>query len=395
VEIHDVARLCHEANREYCKLIGDPVAPRWDHSDQDRVIAGVEFVLAHPEATPKDVHDEWLRFMRSNGWSYGPTKDLLSKQHPAMTSFEQQPPAQRIKDRMFIALVNTMAPLFGYAGDRRQCVEIPLLKRAVVEQAECIRRLREENVRLQKVIDGSGNQLSLEREACIQHFEKFAKLEAENARLKELAESANDTKESRRLERVADQDICGDCEKIHKTLQEEREEKLDRLLDRADDMRNSLAEIDSDTLGLSLCRGLQSRNAHSEELISRIGILDRSNKALRDALSDAEKEIEETDEELLDSHVDLQKAEEALKRFEPGDDTLVQWQFGKRADAKWREAFEEHVDEFVGQNNRARAAQQADRAMKTTAENLAQAIDAEFTRLICNGSSRLSFNPLL
>ena len=43
------ARMAHEANRTYCEIIGDPVAPKWDGADSEfrnSILQGVKGVLA-------------------------------------------------------------------------------------------------------------------------------------------------------------------------------------------------------------------------------------------------------------------------------------------------------------------------------------------------------------
>ena len=34
VEVAGIARVCHEANRAYCVVVGDPVLPGWDELEE-------------------------------------------------------------------------------------------------------------------------------------------------------------------------------------------------------------------------------------------------------------------------------------------------------------------------------------------------------------------------
>jgi hypothetical protein len=82
-----VARVCHQANKTYCELIGDTSQVDWDKADEgirQSAVAGVRFAYDNPMAQPSAQHEQWLAFKASQGWKYGPTKDESLKQHPAM-----------------------------------------------------------------------------------------------------------------------------------------------------------------------------------------------------------------------------------------------------------------------------------------------------------------------
>ena len=86
MELAEVARVCHEANRAYCETLGDSTQPPWEDAptwQQQSAIAGVRFHHEHPDATDADSHDEWL------------------KTHPCMVAFDELPEHQRKKDRLF------------------------------------------------------------------------------------------------------------------------------------------------------------------------------------------------------------------------------------------------------------------------------------------------------
>ena len=85
---HDITKLAqfaHEVNASYCRFIGDftqdpwAFAPRWQ---KDSAIAGVQFLLDNPEATPADTHESWLSVKEADGWVYGEEKDADKKTHP-------------------------------------------------------------------------------------------------------------------------------------------------------------------------------------------------------------------------------------------------------------------------------------------------------------------------
>lgn len=111
LSIEQVAALCHEANREYCKAIGDHSqvewidAPQWQRSS---AISGVKFRLRYPDADPSQSHSNWLNVKLSDGWSYGPVKDPEKKEHPCMRPFYDLPPEQQAKDHLFTGIISAL-----------------------------------------------------------------------------------------------------------------------------------------------------------------------------------------------------------------------------------------------------------------------------------------------
>jgi hypothetical protein len=117
VMLMHVAQVCHEANRAYCKAMGDhsqvpfEMAPQWQISS---AIKGVAFLLMNPEAGPEASHISWMAEKQAGGWVYGEEKDAEKKTHPCMIPFEQLPPEQQAKDYIFHAIVRAM--MGGHGG---------------------------------------------------------------------------------------------------------------------------------------------------------------------------------------------------------------------------------------------------------------------------------------
>lgn len=108
------ARAAHEANRAYCQYLGDDSQPPWkDAPDWQResCIQGVRAIAADPDTTPAQQHYEWMRTKLVEGWTYGDTKDVEAKTHPCMKPYDELPPEQQFKDKLFDAVVR--AVLFG------------------------------------------------------------------------------------------------------------------------------------------------------------------------------------------------------------------------------------------------------------------------------------------
>jgi RyR domain len=108
-ENHQIAMVCHEANRAL-QLIQDapgiPVADPWELIDDDMVesvVIGVAGVLAGN--TPVQSHALWCETRREQGWVYGPVKDAAKKTHPCLVPYDQLPEDQQLKDALFATIV--------------------------------------------------------------------------------------------------------------------------------------------------------------------------------------------------------------------------------------------------------------------------------------------------
>lgn len=110
MNIEQIARVCHAANREYCASIGDDSQKAWPEAEQwqrDSAIKGVRYALANQDAPAAAQHDAWLRDKEADGWKYGPVKDADKKEHPCFVSYSELPQEQRIKDHLFKAVVRS------------------------------------------------------------------------------------------------------------------------------------------------------------------------------------------------------------------------------------------------------------------------------------------------
>ncbi len=113
MQIIQIARAAHEVNAAYCLSIGDDSQPGWNEAPQwqrDSAVAGVQYRLDHPESTPADSHNSWLKQKAEDGWSYGSVKDPELKKHPCFLPYEQLPPHQKTKDYLFQAVVDALSP---------------------------------------------------------------------------------------------------------------------------------------------------------------------------------------------------------------------------------------------------------------------------------------------
>ena len=106
----EIARVCHEVNRAYCKSIGDDSQPTWEDAPEwarESARMGVDFHTMGnfgPEAS----HISWMKQKLDDGWVYGPVKNPRTKEHPCLVPFGELPVEQQSKDYIFRAIVHTL-----------------------------------------------------------------------------------------------------------------------------------------------------------------------------------------------------------------------------------------------------------------------------------------------
>ena len=112
MKTEDIARLCHEFNRAYCRTLGDGSQLPWEEApdwQRQSAINGVVFQLANPWSGPSASHDNWMREKLGQGWVYGVKKDPEAKTHPCLVSWDELPDEQRLKDVIFAGTVRALA----------------------------------------------------------------------------------------------------------------------------------------------------------------------------------------------------------------------------------------------------------------------------------------------
>jgi hypothetical protein len=106
MKIEQIAELCHEVNRAYCRSIGDESQLPWSEAPEWQkcsAINGVKFHLEN-DTTPEDSHINWMNEKLADGWVYGEVKDPEKKTHPCIVPYHELPQEQRSKDYIFKAI---------------------------------------------------------------------------------------------------------------------------------------------------------------------------------------------------------------------------------------------------------------------------------------------------
>lgn len=112
-----VAMICHDANmgmqkaHESMKADGTGAIPSGPflYLAPDLLDAAVEGVRRARRVgaplSPRDHHDEWVKFLTGRGWRYGPDKNPEARTHPNLVPWEELSGEQQDKDRVFLSVV--------------------------------------------------------------------------------------------------------------------------------------------------------------------------------------------------------------------------------------------------------------------------------------------------
>ena len=110
LSVDQIAKICHNANRDYCLALGDTSQVSWeDAPDWQRrsAILGVELHRNNPDAGPSASHESWMQQKLNEGWVYGEIKDAEKLTHPCIVPYEQLSIEQKAKDYIFRSIVLT------------------------------------------------------------------------------------------------------------------------------------------------------------------------------------------------------------------------------------------------------------------------------------------------
>jgi hypothetical protein len=111
-----IASVVHEVNRAYCQAIGDNSQRPWAEAEEwqrTAALQGVFDVINGTATTAEQSHDAWKANKIAEGWTYGPVKDGNLKTHPCIVPYSDLPQAEKVKDYLFNAVVQTLT-LPGY-----------------------------------------------------------------------------------------------------------------------------------------------------------------------------------------------------------------------------------------------------------------------------------------
>lgn len=108
VKLSEIAKKCHEANNKLLIDNGKEPLPDWNNLDRNQRfinIKSVRRIVDKPTITPEEIHDEWVKNKRRDGWVYGEVKDDEKKTHPLLVDFNVMSKFDKEKDIIFIKTV--------------------------------------------------------------------------------------------------------------------------------------------------------------------------------------------------------------------------------------------------------------------------------------------------
>ncbi len=104
----EIAKICHEANRQYCIANQLRTHAKWDElpdTMQESVTAGVAKIIENPKITAEEMHEAWMEYKAEESWIYGDEIDVPGKEHPNMVAWKKLSKVERGKDKLFLATV--------------------------------------------------------------------------------------------------------------------------------------------------------------------------------------------------------------------------------------------------------------------------------------------------
>jgi hypothetical protein len=74
-------------------------------------LAGSELLV---EALARNAHEVWAELRMNDGWTYGPSRDDVRKQHPCLVRFDDLSESDRASDRAMMAEILKAVVFTGF-----------------------------------------------------------------------------------------------------------------------------------------------------------------------------------------------------------------------------------------------------------------------------------------
>jgi len=106
-----VAEAAHGLNRAYCFAYGMDAGSAWKNTlspEKESVIDGVKYIYENDVWDPRLSHDRWMELKLRDGWKWGEIKSWEHRTHPCLLPWHGLPRQQRIKDILFLGVVQTL-----------------------------------------------------------------------------------------------------------------------------------------------------------------------------------------------------------------------------------------------------------------------------------------------
>lgn len=106
------AIFVYEGARLHARMLNCPIIPKpWNEREgefKSQFIELVDDLITGKRAfsDPKTAHDSWMKKYEEMGWIFGKEYDPDRKIHPDLIPYEELDPREKVKDDVFLALVN-------------------------------------------------------------------------------------------------------------------------------------------------------------------------------------------------------------------------------------------------------------------------------------------------
>ena len=114
MQIEDISRVVHEANRAYCMSISEYNNAPWDQTSEDlkeHTRKLVKYILEDfkPDLPkPHMLHSKWISIKRDEGWKWGNRYNYELKLHPDFLDYDDLQEDSRRKSPITLGIVKAL-----------------------------------------------------------------------------------------------------------------------------------------------------------------------------------------------------------------------------------------------------------------------------------------------
>lgn len=115
------ARSAYGAVSATREAFGETMRPSWESlppMTRAQLVEAARLVLLRG-ASPRGLHEQWLKDRLATGWTYGDTEDRVNRFHPAMLPWDDLPAEQRAKGHAFALVARAVGNVLGLVHDAR------------------------------------------------------------------------------------------------------------------------------------------------------------------------------------------------------------------------------------------------------------------------------------
>jgi len=93
-----IAHIRHIGWISYQIAADQPYNEKINNDQFDSLLDRIKFQDEHPDNTPEQNHNNWMKMKMGQGWIYGEIKDFNKKTHPDLIPYKKLPEIEQKKD---------------------------------------------------------------------------------------------------------------------------------------------------------------------------------------------------------------------------------------------------------------------------------------------------------